>query len=230
MKKNKIIVSIIILIFIIMFIDVVCHEKSDDIPQLEAHSETIQHVKEETGMTAKDELYDVQVEYDGRKVLKIKPEIQYKIAFTGIIKKDTPKLEEIDNVFNNYYPNDKGIWIESNSREKFEKMLKENLNNQYEISDNGFLEIIKENNPTQLDISLKKMIESNRTYLITISGIYYEADIVTGEILDNFYEDMDPYQATKAVGEKDNIIIFLSTNSAKKLRSEEILQELTSYL
>ena len=65
--------------------------------------------------------------------------------------------------------------------------------------------------------------------IITISGIYYEIDRVTGEILDNFYEDMDPMQATKSVDNKDDIIIYLTTNTEKRLTTKEILYELISY-
>ena len=108
-------------------------------------------------------------------------------------------------------------------------MLKENTNNEYEITEEGFLKIKKENNSTDIDNSLKEMIQSNKRYIITISGIYYEIDRVTGEILDNFYEDMDPMQATKSVDNKDDIIIYLTTNTEKRLTTKEILYELISY-
>ena len=82
---------------------------------------------------------------------------------------------------------------------------------------------------SSLDNSLKEIIQSNKRYIITISGIYYEIDRVTGEILDNFYEDMDPMQATKSVDNKDDIIIYLTTNTEKRLTTKEILYELISY-
>jgi len=76
---------------------------------------------------------------------------------------------------------------------------------------------------------LRKMIEGENKYIISISGIYYEADRVTGEIFDNFFEDMDPYQASKTIQWDENYIITLSTNQAERLTNKEILQEVTFY-
>ena len=103
-----------------------------------------------------------------------------------------------------------------------------NLTREYEITKQGYLEIESENKSNYIDSEIKEMIENDKKYILAISGIYYEADVVTGEILDNFYEDMDPYQATKTVGNNEDTIIFLSPNSQKMLSEEDILQELIS--
>ena len=195
----------------------------------EISKEEVNDLKEDIGVSGDTDLYQIQTEYDGNKTLDIKPEIQYKVAFAGIIEQKVPKLENVDTIFNKNYPKNYGVWIDSTSREKFLTMLKENTNNEYEITEEGFLKIKKENNSTDIDNSLKEMIQSNKRYIITISGIYYEIDRVTGEILDNFYEDMDPMQATKSVDNKDDIIIYLTTNTEKRLTTKEILYELISY-
>lgn len=224
MKK---IIIVIFGIVIIIGLGVVGYLKQK--PSNEISKEEVKDLKEDIGVSGDTDLYQIQTEYDGNKTLDIKPEIQYKVAFAGIIEQKVPELENIDTIFNKNYPKNYGIWIDSTSREKFLAMLKENSDNEYEITEEGFLKIKKENNPTDIDNSLKEMIQSNKKYIITISGIYYEIDRVTGEILDNFYEDMDPLQATKSVDDKDDLIIFLTTNTEKKLKTKEILYELISY-
>lgn len=224
MKK---IIIVIFCIVIIIGLGVVGYLKQKT--SNEVSKEEVKDLKEDIGVSGDTDLYQIQTEYDGNKTLDIRPEIQYKVAFAGIIEQKIPKLEDIDTIFYTKYPKDYGIWIDSTSREKFLTMLKENTNNEYEITEEGFLKIKKENNSTDIDNSLKEMIQSNKRYIITISGIYYEIDRVTGEILDNFYEDMDPMQATKNVDNKDDIIIYLTTNTEKRLTTKEILYELISY-
>ena len=224
MKKIIIVIFCIVIIIGLGVVGCLKQKTSNEISK-----EEVNDLKEDIGVSGDTDLYQIQTEYDGNKTLDIKPEIQYKVAFAGIMEQKVPKLENVDTIFNKNYPKNYGVWIDSTSREKFLTMLKENTNNEYEITEEGFLKIKKENNSTDIDNSLKEMIQSNKRYIITISGIYYEIDRVTGEILDNFYEDMDPMQATKSVDNKDDIIIYLTTNTEKRLTTKEILYELISY-
>lgn len=224
MKKIIIVIFCIVIIIGLGVVGCLKQKTSNEISK-----EEVNDLKKDIGVSGDTDLYQIQTEYDGNKTLDIKPEIQYKVAFAGIIEQKVPKLENVDTIFNKNYPKNYGVWIDSTSREKFLTMLKENTNNEYEITEEGFLKIKKENNSTDIDNSLKEMIQSNKRYIITISGIYYEIDRVTGEILDNFYEDMDPMQATKSVDNKDDIIIYLTTNTEKRLTTKEILYELISY-
>lgn len=224
MKKIIIVIFCIVIIIGLGVVGCLKQKTSNEISK-----EEVNDLKEDIGVSGDTDLYQIQTEYDGNKTLDIKPEIQYKVSFAGIIEQKVPKLENVDTIFNKNYPKNYGVWIDSTSREKFLTMLKENTNNEYEITEEGFLKIKKENNSTDIDNSLKEMIQSNKRYIITISGIYYEIDRVTGEILDNFYEDMDPMQATKSVDNKDDIIIYLTTNTEKRLTTKEILYELISY-
>ena len=224
MKKIIIVIFCIVIIIGLGVVGCLKQKTSNEISK-----EEVNDLKEDIGVSGDTDLYQIQTEYDGNKTLDIKPEIQYKVAFAGIIEQKVPKLENVDTIFNKNYPKNYGVCIDSTSREKFLTMLKENTNNEYEITEEGFLKIKKENNSTDIDNSLKEMIQSNKRYIITISGIYYEIDRVTGEILDNFYEDMDPMQATKSVDNKDDIIIYLTTNTEKRLTTKEILYELISY-
>ena len=229
MKLKKIILSIFI-ILIICLISILIYVKSTknrtEENTIQNKQNNIEELKKDTGITGNNELYKINIEYDGKKVLDIKEDVQYKIAFAGIIKQELPDINEIDAIFEEKYPKEFVVWIDVNSREKFRQMLKECANNEYEISESGFLKIKNENNSTDIDKSLKEMIENKKRYIVTISGIYYMADRVTGDIIDNFYEDMDPYQASKILSEKNDVIVFLATNKEKKLTTKEILQEL----
>ena len=229
MNLKKIILSVFV-VLVVCIITILIYlkntENKNEVNNTQSEQNEVEELKKEIGIPGNNNLYEINTEYDGQKVLDIKEDIQYKIAFAGIIKQAAPDFNEIDTIFEEQYPNESGVWIDITSREKFQQMLKECANNEYEISENGFVKIKAENNPTDIDKSLKKMIENEKRYIITISGIYYQIDRVTGQILDNFYEDLDPYQAIKTVSDKDNIIIFLSTNTQKKLTTKEILQEL----
>lgn len=223
--KNKKIIFLVVILIIIVLIIIKYWRNNNNIE----HG-NVETLKKDVGITGDNELYQVQTEYDGKKILDIKPEIQYKVAFAGIIEQGKPKIENVDAIFNNNYPEDYGIWIENNSRDKILQILNRNLNNEYEINKNGYLDIKKEDNLTDIDKELKKMIGAKKKYIITISEVYCGVDRVSGEILDNFYEDMDPYQATKIVDYGDDIIIFVTTNKEQKLTDKEILQELISYM
>ena len=47
---------------------------------------------------------------EGIKVLAVKDSVRFKTAFAGMIKKDIPKKEELDEILNKYYPRKNGIW------------------------------------------------------------------------------------------------------------------------
>ena len=191
---------------------------------------SIPQLKEETGMQADDDLYEIQVEYDGKQILDIKPDIQYKTAFAGMIKQSKPEFSELDTLYEAEHPTQSGIWIEPHSRDRFLEMLKENMNCQYQISDDGYLQIKENSNPKQEDIQLQKMMKSDRSlYIIAVSGVYYEVDRVTGEIIDQPFEMMDPYQASKIVETENGMLIFLTKNERQKLTKREILEEVITF-
>lgn len=191
---------------------------------------SIPQLKEETGMQADEDLYEIQVEYDGKQVLDIKPDIQYKTAFAGMIKQSKPEFSEIDTLYETEHPTQSGIWIEPHSRDRFLEMLKDNMNCQYQILDDGYLQIKANQNPKQEDIQLQKMIKSDSSlYIIAVSGVYYEVDRVTGEIIDQPFEMMDPYQASKMVETGNGMIIFLSENVRQKLTTMEVLEEVITF-
>ena len=233
MLKKRIIYVLIIIILLITCLCIIINKKQDSNNTLneQENIEKIEEVKEETGATGNSDIYEVQEDKTtNTEIVTVKANIKYKVAFAGMIKQSKPAFGEIDKIFEENYPKKNGIWIENNSRDKILQILNRNLNNEYEINKNGYLDIKKEDNLTDIDKELKKMIGAKKKYIITISEVYYGVDRVSGEILDNFYEDMDPYQATKIVDYGDDIIIFVTTNKEQKLTDKEILQELISYM
>ena len=95
---------------------------------------TVDDLKEEYGMSGNDDLYDVETEYDGRQVLKVKATENFKVAFTGLVKGTKNSIENSSEIFESEYPTENGIWIEKNSREKIEKYLNENMKSKYKIN------------------------------------------------------------------------------------------------
>ena len=82
---------------------------------------TVEEIKQEIGATADEDLYEVQKEYDGREILVIKPDAQYKTVLAGILKNGKPTEQDIEKLdLSNFH---KGIWISETSREKFLQIL-----------------------------------------------------------------------------------------------------------
>ena len=87
-------------------------------PKLEQEEEIpIEELKEEFNATGADEIYEVQTEYDGRKVLAVKPSINYRVAFAGMIKKAKPEYSEVDKIYEENMPTENGIWVEDKEKD-----------------------------------------------------------------------------------------------------------------
>lgn len=181
----------------------------------------LEDLKQEYKMTGSDDLYEIQTEEDGRKVLNIKPSINYKVAFAGLIKSAIPDFSEIDSIYESNYPTEKGIWIEENSREQIVELFNQYLSSEYEIVD-GYLKIKSENTPNENDKKLKEVINGDKQFILTISSVSYLVDTVSGNILDNPFEEFDKYQIYEYVECEDNKIIFITENNRKALTNEEI--------
>ena len=151
MKKFIIQIILIIIVLSIIIIGIMyLVKKQDPKTELENNYEnfkeestmydenaTIDDLKEEYNIEGNSELYEIQTEYDGRKVLAIKASENYKVAFAGLIKKSKPTFEEATKIFEEQYPKQAGIWIEPESRQIILNYLNNNLNSSYEIEENG---------------------------------------------------------------------------------------------
>lgn len=204
------------------------NEANNNQEQVEYQENTnVENLKQYFGKTGNSNIYEVETEYDGRKTLQVKPNLQYKVAFAGIIKKSKPTFDEVDTIYQQNNPTGNGIFIEKNSREK----IIQNLNNKnifksdYKINEKGYIEIVNKNSQNENDKKLEKAINSNKNYIVDISNIYYIIDDTSGEILDYNFANMDEYQTYEYVENENNIIIFINENNNNQLNNLEIIQD-----
>lgn len=240
-KHKKIIISIIVLIIILaigyILIAKTRNNKTENNNEIEnfknnsimyKEEASLNDLKEEYKLTGPDEIYEIQTEYDGRKAIVVKPEIDYKVAFTGLIKNDIPSFEEIDTIYNENYPQQNGIWIDEDNRETIVNYLNNTklLNNEYLVNENGFLQVKVNENGTEMDKVIEKEINSNKLIIISITGTCYMVDPVTGEIVKNPFEDLNSSQVYEYFETDNNKIIFITENIEKTLTEDEILESI----
>ncbi len=185
--------------------------------------ETIHAIKEEMNATADTDMYQIQEEYDGRKILQIKPSIQLETVLAGILKEGQPSENEIQNVLKNK-PTQNGVWIAKPSREAFLNLLKENGIDHYAINEAGYLYATEQKNEEKAK-ELKEAIHSNQLYVISISGVSYTRDDFSGEIVEYPFEKMDPYQAVDVYQEGNITVLEMTKNEKGMLTQQEILQD-----
>lgn len=187
----------------------------------------LEDMKNSINATGDISIYQVEKEKDGRKILQIKPQIQFFVDLAGIIKKSIPEENELEMLVKEA-PTTNGVWISPQSRELFLKLLDKNEISDFNILDNGYL---NNNGNIKNDIEgkLEKMINSNKLYIINITGIAYQRDYISGEIVEYPFEEMDPEQVLESYRDENKIILELSTNKAKKLTDKEILETIVQY-
>lgn len=237
MKKQKKI-SIYIILLIILFVSTMTifavknfeKEEIEKISGLEDvnNKEIIEELKNETGAEGDVEIYEVQTEYDGRKVLAIKANIQYKVALAGMAKGTKPTYEELDEIITNKQIENNGIWIEDKSRNKIAEFLNKNtyMNSKYYIDDDGYIKIEEKRNQNDIDKKIEDIINGDRQYIIDISSVCYIVDDITGEILDYNFEKMDKYQAYQYYQDGKLMILFINENSNNQLNENEIFKSI----
>ena len=116
MKNKKIVIGIIIIVCIAVGVSIIFMNKNsddtenrnnfvNDYSNVNKENEisyqndvSVGELKNETGLTGDDSIYQIDTEFDGRKVLNIKADIQYKVALAGVLQKDMPNYNDVDNV------------------------------------------------------------------------------------------------------------------------------------
>lgn len=243
MKNKKIVIGIIIIVCIAVGVSIIFMNKNsddtenrnnfvNDYSNVNKENEisyqndvSVGELKNETGLTGDDSIYQIDTEFDGRKVLNIKADIQYKVALAGVLQKDMPNYNDVDNVIQEALLTKNGIWVEESSREKFMNLLKTITESEYEISSDGFLNIINKENQNEYDKKIEKIINGEAQYIMQIADKYYELDTVTGEVVEYPYQRLDPYQTYDVVEDSNNRIYFLNTNSDNKISDEDIIKD-----
>lgn len=184
----------------------------------------IYEIKKELGINGKDTIYMIDQEYDGRKVLKIKPEVQYSIVLAGIIKQTRPEYNEVQDICSKII-NKKGIWISEGARQQFLEILKKVGKANYRINKEGYLEQEKTELMNEYDKKIKKINRKKQIY-IDINSICYVADEVTGKITEYPFEEMDPYIPYEHYELNDKIVYVITKNNKGKIKLEEVLKDI----
>lgn len=227
MKKKK--KTIIILLLLLLSISIATclilwHNRDSKRTQDTSEKREIESLKYETGASAKEELYTIQRDVDGRKVLAIKGELKYKVALAGILKQNIPTYEELNHTLEDSQIH-AGIWISSESRTRIFSLIKRYLKDEYSLNEQGYLILEnKTEHSNGYDKKLQTCLQNGKTYILAMTGQCYNIDNMTGEIMVYPFEDMDPYQLCEPIQYDDKKIVVLSTNKWKKLRQEEILE------
>lgn len=190
--------------------------------------EEIESLKNTISATGNTDIYQVEEDNNGRRYLQVKQDVQFDVDLAGIIKNAKPEDSEMNELIEKG-PTKNGIWISEQSRESFSNLLKDNNINNFNISDDGYLQI--NNNAGESDIinKLIDMINSDKLYIINTTGLAYQRDYISGEIVEYPFEDMDPYQVIEPFQKDNKIILEVTSNKMGKLSENEILDTITSY-
>lgn len=201
------------------------NKEKDEIPEKE-QEQIIEEIKEDLGATGDNTLYEVKQGYDNQKTISIKSSVKYKVAFAGIIKDRQPNKNELDEIMEENHPPKAGIWIYEKDRKNFLDLLKNITKSEYEITSDGYLNIVDIKNTNENDKKIQKIINGDKLFVIRISSICYIIDDITGEILDYNFEQIDEYQTYEYFKDEDKMIIFITQNKEKQLEEKEIIQSI----
>ena len=185
---------------------------------------TVDDLKNEIGANGDNSIYETQTEYDGRKILSVKPDMQFCTILTGIVENKKPEndlshIEEVGNSFSGK----KGIWVAQDSRQAFLSILSQTTKNNYSINDEGYLECRVSINANETDKSIESILFSNKMYIISITGTCYILDEVSGEVTEYPFEKMAPDQACEYYESGNQKIFVLTTNQANILSAQELI-------
>lgn len=186
----------------------------------------VEELKKITGVSGNSNIYEVQTEFEDKKILTVKKSVRLKTAFAGMIKKSLPQLSELDDIFNKNYPNKKGIWIEENSRDKVLELLNNGSKNKYDINNEGYLQIKDRTTQNEIDKKIENAINGNKTIIINVSSVCYIVDDMTGNILDYNFEEIDKGQTFEYFEDENSLIIFITENKENQLTKSEILNDI----
>lgn len=226
--KKIIIFIICILFFILAFIMFKNNkfEKEGNLSLKNLPEEKIQEISEDLGYNnINTDLYEINQEYDGREVVVVKPNVQYKVAMAGVVKNGKPEFSEIDSLLEDA-PNQNGIWVEKKSRDAFLDILEEITNGNYSFDSNGFLIEEQNQNFNELDKKIENAINSKKLYALSINSIAYLIDEVTGNIEEYPFEEIDPELPFECFETENAALYVITPNTYKKLNYKYVIEEI----
>lgn len=192
----------------------------------EIENTDVQELKKATGVTGDSDIYEIQTEFEGQKILAVKKSVRFKVAFAGMIKKDISQQTEVNEIFNNNYSNKKGIWVENNSKEKVLELFNAQNSNKYYINSEGYLQVKDRDSQSEIDKKIEKAISGNKTIILDVSSICHIVDDMTGKILDYNFEENDKYQTHEYFEDDNSLIIFITENKENQVDKNKILNNI----
>ena len=214
MKKriNRIIIVCLILFIgltiIIVRKDFLRFNKNKDNSTNENNRNIIVEIQNSINSNADTNMYQIEEEYDGRQTIQIKNDIQYDTVLAGILKDK---------------PNNNGIWISKQARDKFKNLLVDNNLENFAIDDDGYLYQISYNDGI-FSKKLEGIIKSSRKYILDFSGTCYVRDDLSGQVVEYPFERMDPNQVLEIYKKENETILEITTNAKGKITNTEILE------
>ena len=193
--------------------------------------EIIKEIAEDKGININNSynentsLYEVKKEYDGREYITVKDSIKFKVALAGIIKKQKPELNKLDEELKKA-PKHTGIWIEESSRNEFLKIINEITNANYSIDEDGFLRQEESFIMNNYDKKINNILLKNELFVFAINSECYILDEVTGEITLYPFEEMDPHQGAEIFESNDKYIYVISQNKKGKTNIKETIENI----
>ena len=189
------------------------------------NTDDVEKLKEQMGLTAPSDIYEISEEFDGRKTLNVKAEILYKTAFVGIVNQEKPEMENLDKVFETKYPTRSGIWISERAREKIVKILNENLQTKYSVDTDGYLNIADNFKQNEKKKKIEQIIKSNKKIILDICDFDYEVDNVSGEIVEYPFSQLG--DTIDIVNNNEDKILVISESKIENVSNNDIIENLT---
>ncbi len=188
------------------------------------NTDDVEKLKEQMGLTAPSDIYEISEEFDGRKTLNVKAEILYKTAFVGIVNQEKPEMENLDKVFETKYPTRSGIWISERAKEKIVKILNENLQTKYSVDTDGYLNIADNSKQNEKDKKIEQIIKSNKKIILDICDFDYEVDNVSGEIVEYPFSQLG--DTIDIVNNNEDKILVISESKMENVSNNDIIENL----
>lgn len=188
------------------------------------NTDDVDKLKEQMGLTASSDIYEISEEFDGRKTLNVKAEILYKTAFAGIVNQEKPEMENLDKVFETKYPTRSGIWISERARKKIIEILNKNLQTKYSVDTDGYLNISDNSKQNEKDKKIEQIIKSNKKTILDICDFDYEVDNVSGEIVEYPFSQLG--DTIDIVSNNEDKILVISESKIENVSNNEIIKAL----
>ena len=226
MKKKYIVIFIALILVYLIFSVINKQKKENEVINNEENK--IEEIKSETGVVGDSNLYEVSKDESGNQMISIKADLQYKVALAGVLAHEEPSTSNLDEYLLGL-SQERGIWIEEKSREKFLKLLNDVSQAGYHINEKGYLQIDNKEKD-QYSKKIDKSIRENKLIRIAIISSYYTLDSVTGKVGEFPYEDADPYQIYEYFQAENESLLLITTNKKKSFSNKEIVDEILQVL